>query len=68
MDDAHFSTYASGPEYQIIDDVNYPEKLKDVQHTGANYDINPPSKIVSKAAGEWNHGRTLLKTIKSLIS
>jgi Domain of Unknown Function (DUF1080) len=55
-DDAHFATYASGPEFQIIDDINYPGELKDVQKSGANYDINPPLTMASKPAGEWNHG------------
>ncbi len=31
--------YASGPEYQVIDDKGYPGDLKDVQHTAANYDM-----------------------------
>ncbi len=55
-DKAFFSTYASGPEYQIIDDTGYPDKLNETQKTGSNYDIYPPSSIASKPAGEWNHG------------
>ncbi len=45
------------PEYQIIDDKGYPQKLKDTQHTGANYDLQPPARDVSKPAGEWNTTR-----------
>src|SRR3954465_1878541 len=28
------SSYLSGPEYQVIDDVNFPEKIEDWQKTG----------------------------------
>lgn len=62
MDDAHFSTYASGPEYQIIDDLHYPDPIRDVQKTGANYDINPPKILTAThPAGEWNHGMIKIK-------
>lgn len=55
------STYMSGPEYQIIDDKGYPQKLKDVQLTGANYDIiPPPDPSPVKPAGEWNKGRIVV--------
>ncbi|MBK6392978.1 MAG: DUF1080 domain-containing protein [Saprospiraceae bacterium] len=63
-DEAHFATYASGPEFQIIDDIAYPEELKDVQKSGANYDINPPKMIASHPAGEWNHGTIKVKNNK----
>jgi 3-keto-disaccharide hydrolase len=51
------SMWMLAPEYQIIDDKGYPEKLKDTQHTGANYDLQPPGRDVSKPAGEWNSTR-----------
>lgn len=51
------SMWMVAPEYQIIDDKGYPEKLKDTQHTGANYDLQPPSRDVSNPAGEWNTTR-----------
>lgn len=53
----YFNTYASGPEYQIIDDVNYPAEINNRQKTGANYDIIAPNDLtVVKPAGEWNKG------------
>ncbi len=52
--------YMSGPEYQLIDDVNFPEKLEDWQKSGANYAMNPPSKLAAKPVGEWNHTRIVL--------
>lgn len=52
--------YMSGPEYQLIDDENFPEKLEDWQKSGANYAMNPPSKLAAKPIGEWNHTRIVL--------
>ncbi|MBC9910622.1 3-keto-disaccharide hydrolase [Chitinophaga varians] len=46
--------YLSGPEYQIIDDNNFPEKLEDWQKTGANYAMNPPLVAASNPIGQWN--------------
>ena len=49
------SSHLTGPEYQLIDDVNFPEKLQDWQKTGANYAIDPAPRAQPHAAGEWNH-------------
>lgn len=54
--------YLSGPEYQIIDDIAYPENLTDYQKTGANYGINPPNDLtVVKPAETWNKGKIIVK-------
>lgn len=50
-------SYLSGPEYQIIDDKNFPEKLEDWQLTGANYAMNPAPAAEPNPPGEWNHAR-----------
>lgn len=64
-DKKYFATYASGPEFQIIDDVNYPGTIKNEQKTGANYDIIAPADFtVTKPAGEWNKGRLEIKDNK----
>ena len=56
------ASYVSGPEYQIIDDVAYPAKLKDTQKTAANYDMQPANDFsVVKPAGEWNTGKIIVK-------
>ncbi len=56
------ATYTSGAEYQIIDDKNYPDQIKDVQKTAANYDIQPANDLtIVKPAGEWNTGRIIIK-------
>ncbi|RAJ10486.1 uncharacterized protein DUF1080 [Chitinophaga skermanii] len=54
------SSYQSGPEYQLIDDNNFPEKLEDWQKTGGNYAMNPPLKNASKPIGEWNNTRIIV--------
>ncbi len=50
-------SYLSGPEYQIIDDVNFPEKLEDWQHTAASYAMYAAPAATPNPAGEWNTAR-----------
>jgi len=47
--------YETGPEYQIIDQDNWPDKLEDWQICGANYAMYPPLVKPCKPVGEWNH-------------
>ena len=54
------SSYETGPEYQLIDDLGYTEKIEDWQKSGADYAMHPPSKIVTKPTGEYNHTRLLV--------
>ena len=54
------TSYLSGPEYQIIDDVNFPEKIEDWQKTGANYAMNPAPTAEPKPVGEWNHTKIIV--------
>jgi len=53
-------SYLSGPEYQIIDDKNFPEKLQDWQLTAANYAMDPAPTAVPNPVGEWNHTRIVV--------
>lgn len=52
------AAYENAPEYQVIDDIGFPEKLERWQTVGADYAMYPPdtAKIV-KPAGEWNESR-----------
>jgi hypothetical protein len=54
------TSYLTGPEYQLIDDVNFPEKLEDWQRTAANYAMNTAPGAHPKAAGQWNHARIVV--------
>jgi hypothetical protein len=51
-----------GMEIQILDD-EAPEykNLRPTQYTGSIYDVVPPSKRVTKPAGEWNQMRIVAK-------
>jgi hypothetical protein len=51
-----------GMEIQILDNAWYKENLKglrDVQHTGAIYDVVAPSTDATKPIGEWNTYRII---------
>jgi hypothetical protein len=47
--------YETGPEFQVIDHENWPDKLEDWQINGANYAMYPPMVRPYKPLGEWNH-------------
>lgn len=47
--------YETGPEFQIIDQANWPDPLEDWQIMGANYAMYPPKSLPAKPVGEWNH-------------
>lgn len=51
--------YITGPEYQLIDDIGFPEKLEDWQKTAADYAMHntDKSKLKIKPAGSWNNSR-----------
>jgi hypothetical protein len=55
------ASYETGPEYQLIDDNGYKDKLEDWQKSGSDYAMHPPSAITSKPAGEYNHTKIIVK-------
>ena len=52
--------YESGPEYQLIDDKGWPDKLRDDQYSGANYGMHPPKNAVVKDVNDWNQARIIV--------
>ncbi|MCC6459367.1 MAG: DUF1080 domain-containing protein [Saprospiraceae bacterium] len=54
------TVYATGPEYQLVDDIGFPEKLEDWQKSAANYGMHPPSRSILKPVGEYNHTRIVV--------
>jgi hypothetical protein len=56
VEDAKYGApYQTGPEYQLIDDIGFPEKLEEWQKTGADYAMNlTNNKKKLKPVGEWN--------------
>lgn len=52
--------YETGPEYQVIDDVGFPDKLEPWQMAGADYAMtqaNQQKKLMP--AGEWNSSKII---------
>ncbi|MCX6255572.1 MAG: DUF1080 domain-containing protein [Bacteroidia bacterium] len=47
--------YETGPEFQVMDNENWPDSLEDTQISGANYAMYPPMVKPYKPLGEWNH-------------
>ncbi len=52
--------YESGPEYQLLDDKGWPDKLHDNQYSGANYGMHAPKNAVVKELEGWNHARIIV--------
>ena len=55
--------YENAPEYQLLDDIDFPEKVEDWQQTGADYAMYPadPAKKKVKKYGEWNTSRIIFQ-------
>ncbi|MEA1786222.1 DUF1080 domain-containing protein [Arenibacter sp. GZD96] len=54
-DEKYHSPYQTGPEYQLLDDIGFPEPIEEWQMTGANYAMHiANTKKVLKPVGEWN--------------
>ncbi len=59
-DTAYQAPYETGPEYQVIDDIGFPDKLEEWQKAGADYGMytsNERKKL--KPAGEWNSSKII---------
>ena len=57
-DQKYKAPWETGPEYQLIDDFSYPQKLENWQLTGGDYAMNPPSeKKTLHPVGEWNSSK-----------
>lgn len=52
--------HETGPEFQIIDNENYPADLTEQQKTGALSDVLAPDEAAANAVGEWNHTRIIV--------
>jgi hypothetical protein len=61
-DPKYEAAWKTGPEYQFIDDVGFPQKLEAWQKAGANYAMHLPNDQKSlKPVGEWNQTRIVVK-------
>ena len=61
-DPKYKAAWMTGPEYQLIDDVGFPEKLEEWQKAGANYAMHlaDEKQKVLKPVGEWNTTRIVV--------
>lgn len=55
------ASYLSGPEYQLIDDDNFPEKLEEWQKTASDYAMYTTSSRPTKPVGEYNLSKIVVK-------
>jgi hypothetical protein len=54
----YHAAYETAPEYQLIDDLGWPDKLEEWQKTGADYAMtNTVKDIKLMPVGEWNNSR-----------
>ena len=52
--------YQNAPEYQLLDDLGYPDPLEDWQKLGSDYAMySAPADKPIKPAGEWNTSRII---------
>jgi hypothetical protein len=58
--DEYGTVYMTGPEYQLLDDVGFPES-DGLHDTGANYDVHPPKFGQVKTLDEWNTVKIIVK-------
>jgi len=60
VEEGYDAVYYTGPEYQLIDNVGFPEKLEDWQQAGANYAMHPAQNVELKPVGEYNSTRIIV--------
>ena len=53
--------YETGPEYQLLDDKGWPEKIDDSQYSGSNYAMHAPVGAEVKPIDEWNTTRIIVR-------
>ena len=59
-DPKYTAPYQTGPEYQMIDDVDFPQKLEDWQKTGADYAMNTANDQKKlQPVGDWNTSKII---------
>jgi hypothetical protein len=62
-DTKYQAPWMTGPEYQLLDDVNFKEDIEPSQKAGSNYGMQPPDEKAKmlKPVGEWNSTRIVVK-------
>ncbi len=60
LEDDYPAVYATGPEYQLIDDIGFPQELKDWQKTAANYAMHAANNSKINKVEEFNTTRIIV--------
>jgi len=64
--DKYQAPYENAPEYQLLDDLGYPDPLEDWQKLASDYAMYPaPADKPIKPAGEWNTSRIIFTPKKA---
>lgn len=64
LENGYSGPYETGQEYQLIDDIGFPEKLEEWQKTGADYAMHNAGDKVLKPVGEFNSSKIIVKNGK----
>jgi hypothetical protein len=60
-DEQYDAAWKTGPEYQLVDDVGFPEELEEWQKAAANYAMHAAAADKPlKPVGEWNTSRIVV--------
>jgi hypothetical protein len=60
-DEQYDAAWKTGPEYQLLDDVGFPEELPAVNLTGADYDMRAAAEDKPlRPVGQWNTSRIVV--------
>ncbi len=60
-DEKYGAAYYTGPEYQLLDDVGFPQELPEVNLTAADYDVSAAAADKPlRAVGEWNTSKIVV--------
>jgi hypothetical protein len=59
--EAEDAAYLTGPEYQLIDDEGFPEKLEDWQKTGTDYAMYTTTSRPVNPVGTYNNTKIIFK-------
>jgi hypothetical protein len=61
LEEGYSGPYETGQEYQLIDDVGFPDKLEEWQKTGADYAMHIAESKTLKSVGEFNSSKIIVK-------
>jgi hypothetical protein len=61
LEEGYTGPFETGQEYQLIDDIGFPDKLGEWQKTGADYAMHNAKNKMIKPVGEFNSSKIIVK-------